>query len=80
MKQLVLPDIRTLKYLVCGVTLLKMRKMLVVRNPYAIMNNTPYEYVLKILDEKSLELKTQFILKPQSYFPIDFEYYQGHSL
>jgi len=68
------------KYLVYGVKMSKMRKILTIRNPFVIVNQTLFSYHIKILQQGTDLVKDSFILKPEKKFGIDFQYYQNHNL
>lgn len=69
-----------MKYLVYGVTMQKMRKVLVVRNPYTIYNHTMFEYFVKITSRDTNEIREMFVIKPEKSHPINFDYYYNHNI
>ena len=63
-------------YLVYGVQLVHMRKVLTVRTPFVFVNKTVFDYKIEMIEEvKESHIPSSNILKNGEKLPIPFEYY-----
>ena len=69
-------------YLFYGVIIDKMSKMLVVRTPYLFFNKTLLVIEVQIIfHTHGPDQEVQrFVLKQNDKFPLDFKYYDSHSI
>jgi hypothetical protein len=69
-----------MKYIVYGVTLIKMRKILTVRTPFVFYNKTLFVYEIEIVERNTGREREKIELNPDKKYPINFEYYENCDL